>query len=983
MEIITTNLKSAGVRRAIRNGREYYVCSASIINPGVLAGSKGALYYPPDECQRNARDWEGTPLVLYHPTRNGQYVSIRDDPSAIDRQGLGEFLKPRFKSKLGGEMWFDAQKVANADKYLVKNGVEPILPRLRKGIPVELSTGLFTENIPAEQGAMFNGRPYTHVARNYRPDHIAILPNQIGACILPGQEIQGRITKASKAWYTGEAIRIETLSGELLSVTPNHPILTDMGFVPASDLTEGQNLLHYVREDKATTTDTNEKYAPALAEDVFDALASLSTHEEAVRTRATTLDFHGDAGFFQGDVQIVSPQSALSSGSVPKTAKRFIQGGFGGRGNCQSSLSSRSHTQQFTRLVDATDVRQVSFGSESLTLLERQPGVHEARGGGSVSRDTALLEPGVDDALVDTQFSLNFISVFPSAVGCDNFSNKLGWEAGFGNQPLTGFCVFGPGAELNISLPKTVSNRRVMEAKLFRQLLHTFPSKITTDKIVHLDRFFHNGPVYDFESSLGYIIAQKLLVSNCSINDGCGVLVNARGGDGAAWYPVVGNEARDVRLVPVQNVWTDAARQASAEARSASKKAHEASAKIGHRTILDPSYASTGMSGPSDIHYHAAHLHMGAAAELLNEANRDDNAGYFDKANMKRDVAQMHEDAALSNFNAAREIEGSVHRPSQPKLGWQQNQRNPTANMWSEEARQAALEARRASATAGAKSREAAAYHGSFEESEMYKAGQRGQKADSVKQHLQAAEMHRIAAEKHERTADYLGSGDAGRGEHYRAAKLNMDAADAHERAAGIKSGGGMHGGGGFGAMNPQGPPKPVQAQLSRGSGVAGESLEMSREAAQRVSNQWQAIRNVWTEEARAAAAASKRAKAISDKHPEQSEESKKAGERAFSDAKYAGGKGGPYLHIQARQSHNNAAEIAEREGHPDLAAAHREAGIAHETARRQFSTSTAKRWTRMSNQPATIRSNRLRNWTSPVRRHVRYCTIRKCAGIR
>jgi hypothetical protein len=72
------------------------------------------------------------------------------------------------------EGWFDIEKTKKIDPR--------VFNALEKGNKLELSTGLDTDNIPAAIGAAWNGRNYTHVARNYRPDHLAILPDQIGAC---------------------------------------------------------------------------------------------------------------------------------------------------------------------------------------------------------------------------------------------------------------------------------------------------------------------------------------------------------------------------------------------------------------------------------------------------------------------------------------------------------------------------------------------------------------------------------------------------------------------------------------------------------------------------------------------------------------------------------------------------------------------------------------------------------------------------------
>ena len=46
---------------------------------------------------------------------------------------------------------------------------------------MELSTGLFTDN-DETAGVSPKGRNYEAVARNHRPDHMAVLPDQVGAC---------------------------------------------------------------------------------------------------------------------------------------------------------------------------------------------------------------------------------------------------------------------------------------------------------------------------------------------------------------------------------------------------------------------------------------------------------------------------------------------------------------------------------------------------------------------------------------------------------------------------------------------------------------------------------------------------------------------------------------------------------------------------------------------------------------------------------
>ena len=50
----------------------------------------------------------------------------------------------------------------------------------KRGEMMEVSTGLFSEIEP--KPGVFKGRHYKGVVRNLRPDHLAILPDSIGAC---------------------------------------------------------------------------------------------------------------------------------------------------------------------------------------------------------------------------------------------------------------------------------------------------------------------------------------------------------------------------------------------------------------------------------------------------------------------------------------------------------------------------------------------------------------------------------------------------------------------------------------------------------------------------------------------------------------------------------------------------------------------------------------------------------------------------------
>ena len=181
MELLTRNAV-VRAKHAEVEGVRYVIAPMTLIVPGVLAGSQGALYYPASEIAKNYRQWEGVPVVVNHPTDplTGINQSAYDD-GVQERSGVGVLKNVRIGrgGKLQADGWIDVAKAAQVDPVIIGN--------ILNGVPVELSTGLFTTNLPAEPGAACprTGKPYQAIATDYRPDHLAVLSNGVpGACSL-------------------------------------------------------------------------------------------------------------------------------------------------------------------------------------------------------------------------------------------------------------------------------------------------------------------------------------------------------------------------------------------------------------------------------------------------------------------------------------------------------------------------------------------------------------------------------------------------------------------------------------------------------------------------------------------------------------------------------------------------------------------------------------------------------------------------------
>lgn len=171
---VTFNLSGAKMRREELLGEEHLVIPTVSIVEGVLNGTAGPLLYPREELALDPSSWDHMPVVLFHPEKNGRGMSARD-ADVLNNQGIGILLNSEYKHpKLKHEVWLNAARL--------EQKAPEVLAALEKGEPVEVSTGLYTDNELCENEETFGGKPYYAIARNHRPDHLAVLPGQVGAC---------------------------------------------------------------------------------------------------------------------------------------------------------------------------------------------------------------------------------------------------------------------------------------------------------------------------------------------------------------------------------------------------------------------------------------------------------------------------------------------------------------------------------------------------------------------------------------------------------------------------------------------------------------------------------------------------------------------------------------------------------------------------------------------------------------------------------
>jgi hypothetical protein len=106
--------------------------------------------------------------------------------------------------------------------------------------------------------------------------------------------------------YSGEIIILHTAGGKELSCTPNHPILTNKGWIAAGLLTKGDNVISRIPQDRINGGSPNIDQGETRIQDIFD---SLSVNGDIVRFPSSAGYFHGDVS--NGEVDVIFPDGFL------------------------------------------------------------------------------------------------------------------------------------------------------------------------------------------------------------------------------------------------------------------------------------------------------------------------------------------------------------------------------------------------------------------------------------------------------------------------------------------------------------------------------------------------------------------------------------------------------------------------------------------------------------------------------------------------
>ncbi len=238
------------------------------------------------------------------------------------------------------------------------------------------------------------------------------------------------VSKAYKRWFEGEVVTI-SVAGKNVTATPNHPILTERGWVAAGALKAGDRVYQRVNWDTFIANPDND-YIVSRIEDVASAL-KMTSSVSTVTMPLSTPAFHGD-GTINTEVEIVYTNSLLPD-NLTESKQLLVKQRFGIAHLWRTLfVVNRSALQMFDRLLLATysvmssfSTLLTSFRSGTLSLYSHNvtSGTNEQPLFFEGSTNSVTINPSDSPSEINKRFASEIALVEINNVSVSKFSGHV------------------------------------------------------------------------------------------------------------------------------------------------------------------------------------------------------------------------------------------------------------------------------------------------------------------------------------------------------------------------------------------------------------------------------------------------------------------------------------------------------------------------------------------------------------------------------
>lgn len=328
-------------------------------------------------------------------------------------------------------------------------------------------------------------------------------------CLVPGGTVlaEGIMAHTSRE-YDGPVITLETSTGNRITVTPNHPILTTTGFVPAAALQEGQKIVEASGKYRLLFGEApNDINIPTPVEDIGHSIVQ-AVGSSTVRVKSSPEQFHGD-GTVDGKVKVVFSKGFIECKCNPLGSKPI--------GEPRLPSGHRRRALLFPKRTPF-QILQSTLGSADCPM----------RRFGFISRIKLISIKGKKFSNIGLRSAAsvcNFHITHPAVVKLKKLLEFLctGFHISRGNvkKLLSGLFPKNPVVDhssLNgvFGYAEMFRNLSVSEPLSAQRLQSLFcDGALVISELVHVDTSEYHGKVYNLETKYGFYTYNNIVTHNC------------------------------------------------------------------------------------------------------------------------------------------------------------------------------------------------------------------------------------------------------------------------------------------------------------------------------------------------------------------------------------------------------------------------------------------------------------------------------------
>lgn len=302
-----------------------------------------------------------------------------------------------------------------------------------------------------------------------------------------------------RRFYKGEMITITTASGNKLTGTPNHPILTSNGWIPLNRLNLGNKVISTRGNIRGSFVNPNNNYIKTRIEEIYASSSKLLSEK---RVSFKTGDFHTDRGgseyidiinmdsFLRDNTDIVFSQF-INKISFPLT--NILEGFFSGISSHNPFFNIDNPT---SNSVMCLFYEPLSFNQRSLS----HSNIHRFR---TISgRDITFGKIPINNISGNIKLFGKGFNRFPFLIQLYNFLIRQ-----------NNIIKFGINRDTVIS--ESFPDNFIGDTIFFSDGLNRIPIPVTTDNIINIESNNFRGYVYNLQTKDNMYISNNIITHNC------------------------------------------------------------------------------------------------------------------------------------------------------------------------------------------------------------------------------------------------------------------------------------------------------------------------------------------------------------------------------------------------------------------------------------------------------------------------------------